>query len=558
MKLRGILQTTSMVDYSRKPLHENKENDVGSTLITSCSSTSAFRSDIIFKTDKCILNEECIHLSKINDANSFMLLILSEWFVFHLFHLLKLDEIKIIDSVICNHQSRYIWLERIKKIELNINLDHTKYDHNNYQSLLNWIIMKSFKVHKLEMNLAHDGRQGLIPETFIKCVTQNSPNMKKIILRNGELSDVSLEDISNNCPNLECLLFEEMNENSSSMLSIKCHQLKFFEIANVLYCASDSDSDITNTTDTTNESFKQILTNNSKLETFRASNVITDCDIFEILGKYNPCLRSIEIWLNYGEDIFPSKVLDEHIDIFTQGCRHLKSFSTNMHRFSYSKLFHCFGTNNPYLEKIEIDTNDVWDDDNERTQRVEHISACLLEGLCKGCPLLKEFSCSDLGLSTQGLSSFTIFCPYIEMISLERCAILDDGCKLLEGKVSNLKSLYLGSMINLTDDGIVNIVKTCGCNLKVIRMEFCSQLSDICLKHIAKHCPNLVRIVVMEESFRSFTVEVIWELFNSCKKLTDIRFIVSDAYFYPEGLAEALKQRIFHFRNILLLKNSFK
>ena len=95
MKLQQILRTKVAVataDEMLKPLQTtSKENAVTATIATtSCISSTAIGS--IVSTDK--LQADGVTRK---DNEFFMLLILSEWFVSHLFRLLKLDEIKNIE-----------------------------------------------------------------------------------------------------------------------------------------------------------------------------------------------------------------------------------------------------------------------------------------------------------------------------------------------------------------------------------------------------------------------------------------------------------------------------
>ena len=120
-----------------------------------------------------------------------------------------------------------------------------------------------------------------------------------------------------------------------------------------------------------------------------------------------------------------------------------------------------------------------------------------VKSLSNGCPLLFEFTISNIRVSSQAVTYLVNHSTHLETLDLYACSLCDDGLVITKeaDKLKCLKKLGLSINRKIADENIVNLVKGSH-NLEKISEENFSLVTDDSLFSIAVNCPQLKTISV--------------------------------------------------------------
>ncbi|KAF3680088.1 putative protein FAR-RED IMPAIRED RESPONSE 1-like isoform X1 [Capsicum annuum] len=161
------------------------------------------------------------------------------------------------------------------------------------------------------------------------------------------------------------------------------------------------------------------------------------------------------------------------------------------------------------------------------------ISACsgvgdlVLEALCKGCPNLKLFRLKKCAfISDYGLVAFANASVSLKNLQLEECHRITQagffGILLNCGRLCpELTHLELNGLLDITDEGLIPLVRSCVASLVEVNLSGCVNVSDKSVSAIAKlHGGTLESLII--DGCRHVTDASLVEISDSCWLLNEL------------------------------------
>ena len=172
------------------------------------------------------------------------------------------------------------------------------------------------------------------------------------------------------------------------------------------------------------------------------------------------------------------------------------------------KLLWYLGNYSPLLEKLVV---------SPAYDNMKFLSIECIKVFTMGCPLVRKIIFKNTNVSSVFITNLINSAIQLEELTLRNCNICHDGLIITKDrdKLQHLKSLYLSSSGNITDESFINIIQGCN-NIECISIYCCKQLTDASLFSIAASCPNLKEI---SYKYNKFTNIGLNELKNKCLQL---------------------------------------
>ena len=519
-------------------------------------------------------------LVKKNRGDVWRTLIHSEWFVIQLVSYIWIRDVVELDSAICNHEDRRLWLERLSKTTsfLHANLKPINVATGNYHEVIkrmtDWAYLKRIGLQEFVIDASLIHEEIFISMELLHAILNGNQDIKKLqFIGNFRLAKKNPYVVLN-YP-LEDFLFQGIMSNDNLVRIAKYfHNLKSL---NLSLATNYENDDIGENNDIIYEAVKQmsiqsIFISNKQLKKLCLHNVQLNSIILSQLGHNCPELEIFDV--TYDNSTTSSFLVERpNIQKFSQECRQLKYFNIDCKINGDLNIFlDYFSQNNPLLEVVGLAAN----------PESYTVIDLYFRFFTKNCPLLKElrfsgvkmteFSCYELNMNCHNFETLKLydcdignydfswigFISELKSLTLSGDSIVTNAkllrltennrCSLLENisirdsnKLTNtglkhisniplLKSIYLDHIADITDRGIINLVKN-NSKLEHIKINYCPNINNECLLNMAQYCRLL----------RSFEINIISKslykkrapdlssgfeaLVENCPLLTDLRSI---------------------------------
>ncbi|KAK4261903.1 hypothetical protein QN277_004839 [Acacia crassicarpa] len=189
--------------------------------------------------------------------------------------------------------------------------------------------------------------------------------------------------------------------------------------------------------------------------------------------------------------------------------------------------------------------------------RILHLAGCrfvadgILEALSKNCHNLEELDLERcISITDRGLTCLASGCKLIKYLDINKCSNVGDVgvsclskacssslktlklldcCKVGDETIislaefcNNLETLIIGGCRDVSDDGIKSLAASGRRNLKNLRMDWCSNISDSSLSCILNQCRNLEALDIgcCEE-----VTDAAFQLISSEEAALDLKFL---------------------------------
>lgn len=121
-----------------------------------------------------------------------------------------------------------------------------------------------------------------------------------------------------------------------------------------------------------------------------------------------------------------------------------------------------------------------------------------LSTVVKGCQDLRALHLAGCRLISDSLLvHLSMNCNKLEELGLQSCSYLtDSGLTALAEGCRSLKYLDLNKCINIGDLGICNVAKGCSSSLRTLKLLDCYKVGDDAILSLAKHCRNLEALII--------------------------------------------------------------
>lgn len=175
------------------------------------------------------------------------------------------------------------------------------------------------------------------------------------------------------------------------------------------------------------------------------------------------------------------KLTDNGLSNIAQSCHDMKSLNLAGCRLVTNALLENLAKNCHNLEVLCL----------EGCTRITDLGLTLLAGGCQKINYLSINKCSSI--SDAGISSVTKSCPFsLRTLKMLDCFRIGNESMLSLAKYCrNLETLIIGGCKEISDDSMKSLAEGCGQSLKNLRMDWCSNISDVSLDSILTQCINL-------------------------------------------------------------------
>ena len=329
---------------------------------------------------------------------SIMSLLTSKWFTIRLFNYLITTEIVKLDESICVREFRNEWLECLKDCTISRKI---LLQHSSMQQKANWLNLRNVQILDLWFNFGN-AETLQITDPSVYLLSKNNPNMKRITISGCHtrscVGDLFFDHIANFCCKLQSLeitsQYLPVGTRSFATLARSCHQLKSI----IINESSSPSSEGNFSFDDHTYDIGQLLTNNNSLESFTSDFPLSPAHILTVLGNNCNQLTTLDLTNFHGENLN-----GPCLEIFTQGCPHLKSLTFDHPGIHCNVLFDCLGKYNPQLQVLNCESKDIPDE-------LKKANNASLECFAKGCPLLRELKFYFIKVPLEGLKALVKYC----------------------------------------------------------------------------------------------------------------------------------------------------
>ena len=412
-----------------------------------------------------------------------------------LFQYLGIHEIAKLDTSICNHEERKDWLNCLASSINVIDIeDHEANILNCLNNFVDWIVLKNLLLDEFNIILSEENssRQTItIPNEAIMKLTQNNPNLRILTFlgtRHCIMDEKCIQHIANCCHNLEEFWLEH-------------------DDGSIIW-----------------KPLIQIIKNNKNLKEIKLRNVDISGEILTVFADFCPQLESVTIFTGKGKEYStkPLKLTNKQIERFTSKCRNLKFISILDRQIimKHSKLFECLGKYNPLLQSVTMylcrDTQDAilslpsesfksllqgcpllqiflfmsWTISNEDVANLIKYGTNISEIFFNGNKIVDN-ELIEIGKMLN-----------LELIELNNIVtITDEGMKsLITNHGYKFKEITITYCPKLTDISVLSIATHCS-NLETICLRELSLHSSDCFMELFHKCPKLIEISTDSEFF---------------------------------------------------------
>lgn len=192
------------------------------------------------------------------------------------------------------------------------------------------------------------------------------------------------------------------------------------------------------------------------------------------IGSGLSSLRSLDV-------SYCRKITDKGLSAIAEGCSDLHVLHLPGCRFVTDKALLTLSINCPYVEELGL-------------QGCSNITDTGLISLANGCKRIKFLDlnkCSNVG--DTGVSSVAKACSssLITLKLLDCYKIGDDSILSLAEFCHNLETLIIGGCRGISNESIKLLASACKINLKILRMDWCMNISDSSVSCLLNGCRNL-------------------------------------------------------------------
>ncbi|WCJ38993.1 RNI-like superfamily protein [Euphorbia peplus] len=185
--------------------------------------------------------------------------------------------------------------------------------------------------------------------------------------------------------------------------------------------------------------------------------------------------------LLYLDVSFCRKLTDKGLSAVAEGCKDLRSLHLTHCRFVTDELLRSLSKNCPNLQELGL-------------QGCSNITDNGLTDLVEGCRRIQFLDinkCSNVG--DIGICNLSKTCSsYLKTLKLLDCyKVGDESITSLAKFCNNLETLIIGGCRDVSDVSMKLLASACKNSLKVLRMDWCLNISDSSLNRILNECRSL-------------------------------------------------------------------
>lgn len=281
------------------------------------------------------------------------------------------------------------------------------------------------------------------------------PNLEIIIIRNCDVSDHTLRAIAFNCKNLKHLNVEralDVTGKGIKALCQNCHSLENLELQGAAITEKDMES---------------IALGCPRLKSFRCDGgSYFSHQSLRMLLKRCPELKKVSL----RDD---RTIMDEHVMELASNCSGLTHLS----------LISCSGITNASLFALSKRCAGLEDLNFHECFKLSHDG---FAALVRNCIHLKRLDLTGNSLiNDETISVIVDHCPSLVMLNLSFCKRVTDASLACLGTCTKMTHLGLCGNDQITDIGVGYLSSMD--QLRVLRMKWCSRLSQACLYPFAQH-----------------------------------------------------------------------
>ncbi|KAG0453917.1 hypothetical protein HPP92_025221 [Vanilla planifolia] len=190
------------------------------------------------------------------------------------------------------------------------------------------------------------------------------------------------------------------------------------------------------------------------------------------------------------------KTYKQRISCCCMGCHNLRKLELVGCRSITDDLFQALSENCPLLEELNL-------------AGCFKITDTGITQLVCGCRQIKHLDVSKCGkIGDPGISRVAKACSSLSVVKLLDCCNVGDKAILsLAESCHHLESLVIGGCRYISDDSVRTLVLSCYRSLRILRMDWCSNITDLTVSTVFSNCRRL----------EAFDI-------GSCDKITDMAF----------------------------------
>lgn len=203
---------------------------------------------------------------------------------------------------------------------------------------------------------------------------------------------------------------------------------------------------------------------------------ITD-DGMITLGNVLACLQSLDV-----SDC--KKLTDKGLVAIAKGCRNLRSLQLFGCRSITDELFRALSQNCSHLEDLGL-------------AGCFKITDSGIMRLVDGCRQIKCLDVSKCGkIGDAGISRVAEVCSSsLKLLKLlDCCNVADKSILSLANSCCNLETLVIGGCRYISDELVKSLALSCSQSLRILRMSWCSNITDLTLSCIFSNCRHLTAL----------------------------------------------------------------
>lgn len=175
------------------------------------------------------------------------------------------------------------------------------------------------------------------------------------------------------------------------------------------------------------------------------------------------------------------KLTDKGLSAVVEGCTDLRSIHLTCCKFVTDKLLQALSKNCPGLQELGL-------------QGCTNITNDGLTDLVRGCKRIQFLDINKCsGVGDTGICNLSKACSsHIKTLKmLDCCRVGDESITSIAMFCNNLETLIIGGCREITDVSMKSLVSACKNSLKILRMDWCLNISDSSLSCILNECRSL-------------------------------------------------------------------